>query len=74
MLLTLLAKVGIVGSKGLREKRRYAIVAIVVVAAIGTAVIAYHGADPVLTDAPTPVSEQQLRELSIRVRTPQPAG
>jgi len=26
-----------------------------------------------LTDAPTPVSEQQLRELSIRVRTPQPA-
>jgi aspartyl-tRNA synthetase len=27
-----------------------------------------------LTDAPTPVSEQQLRELSIRVRTPQPAG
>jgi aspartyl-tRNA synthetase len=28
-------------------------------------------ADP-LTDAPTPVSEQQLRELSIRVRTPQP--
>ena len=25
-----------------------------------------------LTDAPTPVSEQQLRELSIRVRTPQP--
>jgi aspartyl-tRNA synthetase len=30
-------------------------------------------ADP-LTDAPTPVSEQQLRELSIRVRTPQPVG
>jgi aspartyl-tRNA synthetase len=30
-------------------------------------------ADP-LTDAPTPVSEQQLRELSIRVRTPQPAA
>jgi aspartyl-tRNA synthetase len=30
-------------------------------------------ADP-LTDAPTPVSEQQLRELSIRVRTPQPPG
>jgi len=30
-------------------------------------------ADP-LTDAPTLVSEQQLRELSIRVRTPQPAG
>jgi aspartyl-tRNA synthetase len=28
-------------------------------------------ADP-MTDAPTPVSEQQLRELSIRVRTPQP--
>jgi aspartyl-tRNA synthetase len=28
-------------------------------------------ADP-LTDAPTPVSEAQLRELSIRVRTPQP--
>jgi aspartyl-tRNA synthetase len=27
-----------------------------------------------LTDAPTPVSEQQLRELHIRVRTPQPAG
>jgi aspartyl-tRNA synthetase len=27
-----------------------------------------------LTDAPTPVSEQQLRELSIRVRTPQPAA
>ncbi|MFO1502447.1 MAG: aspartate--tRNA ligase [Steroidobacteraceae bacterium] len=27
-----------------------------------------------LTDAPTPVSEQQLRELAIRVRTPQPAG
>jgi aspartyl-tRNA synthetase len=27
-----------------------------------------------LTDAPTPVSEAQLRELSIRVRTPQPAG
>jgi aspartyl-tRNA synthetase len=27
-----------------------------------------------LTDAPTPVSEQQLRELSIRVRTPQPAN
>jgi aspartyl-tRNA synthetase len=27
-----------------------------------------------LTDAPTPVSEQQLRELSIRVRTPQPAS
>jgi aspartyl-tRNA synthetase len=26
-----------------------------------------------LTDAPTPVSEAQLRELSIRVRTPQPA-
>ncbi len=25
-----------------------------------------------LTDAPTPVSEVQLRELSIRVRTPQP--
>jgi aspartyl-tRNA synthetase len=28
-------------------------------------------ADP-LTDAPTPVSEAQLRELSIRVRTPPP--
>jgi aspartyl-tRNA synthetase len=27
-----------------------------------------------LTDAPTAVSEAQLRELSIRVRTPQPAG
>jgi aspartyl-tRNA synthetase len=27
-----------------------------------------------LTDAPTPVSEQQLRELSIRVRTPPPTG
>ncbi len=27
-----------------------------------------------LTDAPTPVSEAQLRELSIRVRTPQPAS
>ncbi|MGC4029936.1 MAG: aspartate--tRNA ligase [Steroidobacteraceae bacterium] len=27
-----------------------------------------------LTDAPTPVSEAQLRELSIRVRTPPPAG
>ncbi|MDQ2639038.1 MAG: aspartate--tRNA ligase, partial [Pseudomonadota bacterium] len=27
-----------------------------------------------LTDAPTPVSEAQLRELSIRVRTPQPPG
>jgi aspartyl-tRNA synthetase len=27
-----------------------------------------------LTDAPTTVSEQQLRELSIRVRTPQPAS
>ena len=27
-----------------------------------------------LTDAPTPVSEQQLKELSIRVRTPPPAG
>jgi aspartyl-tRNA synthetase len=26
-----------------------------------------------LTDAPTPVSEAQLRELSIRVRTPNPA-
>ena len=26
-----------------------------------------------LTDAPTPVSEAQLRELSIRVRTPQPS-
>jgi len=30
-------------------------------------------ADP-LTEAPTPVSEAQLRELSIRVRTPNPAG
>jgi aspartyl-tRNA synthetase len=30
-------------------------------------------ADP-LTDAPTPVSEAQLRELSIRVRTPNPSG
>jgi aspartyl-tRNA synthetase len=27
-----------------------------------------------LTDAPTPVSEAQLKELSIRVRTPPPAG
>jgi aspartyl-tRNA synthetase len=27
-----------------------------------------------LTDAPTPVSEAQLRELSIRVRTPQPTS
>lgn len=36
VLLTLLAKVGIVGSQGLREKRRYAIVAIVVVAAVVT--------------------------------------
>ena len=27
-----------------------------------------------LTDAPTEVSEQQLRELHIRVRTPPPAG
>ena len=27
-----------------------------------------------LTEAPTPVSEAQLRELSIRVRTPQPAA
>ncbi len=36
VLLTLLAKVGIIGSQGLREKRRYAIVAIVVVAAIVT--------------------------------------
>jgi sec-independent protein translocase protein TatC len=36
VLLTLLAKVGIIGSQGLREKRRYAIVAIVIVAAIVT--------------------------------------
>ena len=36
VLLTLLAKVGIIGSQGLREKRRYAIVAIVVVAAVVT--------------------------------------
>jgi sec-independent protein translocase protein TatC len=36
VLLTLLAKVGIVGSQGLRDKRRYAIVGIVVVAAIVT--------------------------------------
>jgi len=27
-----------------------------------------------MTDAPTPVSEAQLRELSIRVRTPNPPG
>ncbi len=36
VLLTLLAKVGIIGSQGLRDKRRYAIVGIVVVAAIVT--------------------------------------
>lgn len=36
VLLTLLAKVGIIGSQGLREKRRYAIVGIVIVAAIVT--------------------------------------
>lgn len=36
VLLTLLAKVGIIGSQGLREKRRYAIVGIAVVAAVVT--------------------------------------
>ena len=36
VLLTLLAKVGIIGSQGLREKRRYAIVAIMVVSAVVT--------------------------------------
>jgi sec-independent protein translocase protein TatC len=36
VLLTLLAKVGIVSSKGLRDKRRYAILGIVVVAAVVT--------------------------------------
>ena len=35
--------------------------AVVVVAAIATAVIAYHGADPVLTDAPTP--QQVVKQL-----------
>ena len=35
--------------------------AVVVVAAIATAVIAYHGADPVLTDAPTP--QQAVKQL-----------
>ncbi len=35
--------------------------AVVVVAAIGTAVIAYRGADPVLTEAPTP--QQVVRQL-----------
>lgn len=36
VLLTLLAKVGIIGSQGLRDKRRYAIVGIVIVAAVVT--------------------------------------
>jgi uncharacterized protein len=35
--------------------------AVVVVAAIGTAVVAYRGADPVLTDAPT--AQQAVRQL-----------
>ncbi len=35
--------------------------AVVVVAAIGTAVLAYHGADPVLTDAPT--AQQAVKRL-----------
>ncbi len=35
--------------------------AIVVVAAIGTAVIAYHGADPVLSEAPS--AQQVVKEL-----------
>ncbi len=35
--------------------------AVVVVAAIGTAVLAYHGADPVLTDAPT--AQQAVKHL-----------
>lgn len=35
--------------------------AVVVVAAIGTAVIAYRGADPVLTEAPT--AQQVVRQL-----------
>ena len=35
--------------------------AIVVVAAIGTAVIAYRGADPVLTEAPT--AQQAAKQL-----------
>ena len=36
VLLTLLAKVGIIGSQGLREKRRYAIVGIAIVSAVVT--------------------------------------
>ncbi len=35
--------------------------AVVVVAAIGTAVVAYRGADPVLTDAPT--AQQAVKQL-----------
>jgi len=35
--------------------------AVVVVAAIGTAVVAYRGADPVLTDAPT--AQQVVKNL-----------
>ena len=35
--------------------------AVVVVAAIGTAVLAYHGADPVISDAPTP--QQGVKQL-----------
>ena len=35
--------------------------AVVVVAAIGTAVVAYRGADPVLSDAPT--AQQAVKDL-----------
>lgn len=35
--------------------------AVVVVAAIGTAVVAYRGADPVLTEAPT--AQQAVKQL-----------
>ena len=55
--------------------------AVVVVAAIGTAVVAYRGADPVLTDAPT--AQQAVKTLgpqtpAMQARnhaaTPAPAG